>query len=335
MRSIKPIFVIVTIALMCMICSACLADTVIMQDGERRKGVVVEEHNDRIVLSGMEGEKQIMRTDTKNIIFDLKEQNLTSFADLYRDKGSYEKAHYYYVKALEVNPNYKKARDGFNYTGTYLQQASRRLKLDHIRRRNEGKEWNRESTVSTAPTEKINEAAKLKENLGIVLGADKEGISVSGIVPLSPAAAAGIKRGDILASVWSRSVSYMQPEEVIKRLLDPGVMDIKVAIIRSVKLNLDNASGKYSALIGAGLGFAEMEGLIVEKVIPGGLAEKARIKKNDLIMDVQGQPTRYMSLEKVDNTISSRKGKQLSLKIKRDVVMWKKFDKEKIPYRNT
>jgi C-terminal processing protease CtpA/Prc len=71
-----------------------------------------------------------------------------------------------------------------------------------------------------------------------------------------------------------------------------------------------------------------MEGLMVEKVADAGVADLAGIKKGDIVIEIQGQPTRYMSLKSVEGIINSRKGDTLSLKTKRDVVIWKKFKAE-------
>ena len=300
------------------------ADTVVMSDSERLKGVIVEDYGDRIVISTMEGEKQVMRKNIQRVIYDLEEQNLTSLANFYQDRGMYKEAHYYYEKALAVNPDYEKARDGLNYVGTYLRQTGRRMKMKHIQRRNEDKKW-MEGVRDENPR---SGKERVRETLGIELEDVEGSFKIVEVAPASPAARAGIKRRDVLLSVWGRSIKYTPTSEVMKELLTPGVMDIKVTIGRSFILNLRSGMGGYSSFVGIVFGFSEMKGLIVEKAADAGVADLAGIKKGDIVTEIQGQPTRYMSLKSVEGIINSRKGDTLSLKTKRNVVIWKKFKAE-------
>jgi tetratricopeptide (TPR) repeat protein len=80
------------------------ADTVIMKSRERVKGVVVEEYSDRVRISTMEGEREILKNGIERIVYDLEEQNLTNLADFYMDRGMYKMAYHYYEQALNVNP---------------------------------------------------------------------------------------------------------------------------------------------------------------------------------------------------------------------------------------
>ena len=111
-KSVKKIFLLIVFVqsiLVYSVIAELYADIVVMNEGEELKGVVVEEYDDRIMLSTIDGEKQVMRKDIKKVIFDLEEQNLTSIGDFYQDNKRFEKAAYYYKRALIVNPNYKKA----------------------------------------------------------------------------------------------------------------------------------------------------------------------------------------------------------------------------------
>jgi len=319
---IKCLIVVLSVSFV----SHAYSDTVVLKNNQRIKGVVVEDYKDRIVLSTMDGEKQIMRNDIKRIIFDLEEQNLTNMADQYQDKNMHEKAYYYYSKALEVNPEYKKARDGINFVSTHLQQKGRMQKLGHIKMLNEEKFGKREEKPEIDNKETQEDQKKLKDSLGIVLKNIDQSFEIEEVVYKSPAYEAGIKKEDILLATWGRAISYMEPREVVQRLVNAGVMDIQVTLERSYMLNLKNMRGNYENVIGMKFGFSEMEGLIVSKVYPGGVADKAGIKKGDVVFVIQGESVRYMSLRDVSRIINARKGDTLSVVMKRDVVMWKKFE---------
>ena len=51
------------------------ADTIIMKDRTRMKGLVVDEYVDRVSLSTIDGEKYVFRKDIDRIEYDTPEQN--------------------------------------------------------------------------------------------------------------------------------------------------------------------------------------------------------------------------------------------------------------------
>lgn len=298
------------------------ADTIVMKNNEHIKGVVVEEYKDRFILSTADGEKEILRDRIRNIIFDLEEQNLASLGDFYQDRGLFRKAYYYYGKALELNPDYKKAKEGLNYAGTHIQQTGRMKKLSHIQRLNEQAKWKKGISTSSDSGSMEDE---IRDNLGIALKNVKESFEISNVVSGSPASKAGIHKGDIILAIWGRSISYMSPIEVLEKLAAPGVMDIQMTFSRRIMVNLPNIGGSYENLLGAKLGFSEMDGLVVEELCPTGAASKAGVKKDDVVSGLQGRSTRYMPMNDVVRMINSGRGDTIFLQIKRDVVLWKKF----------
>ncbi len=301
------------------------ADTISMKGGERIKGVIVEEYKDRVVISTVDGEKEIMRDKIGNVIFDLEEQNLTSLGDFYQDRRMYKKAYYYYNKALEVNPNYKRAKDGLNYVGTYIQQSGRMRKLSHIQRLNE--EGLAKKEIRTFG--RSDAKSSLNNDLGFSLKTKEGAFVISGVALNSPAADAGVKNGDRLTALWGRAIGYMQPGEVEEKLNASGVMDVQLTVERSYMLEVVEGMGGYYDLLGIKLGFSEMEGLVVEEVAVGSAADIAGIQKGDFVVSVQGKTTRYMALDTIAKMITSRKGDTISLETKRDIVIWKKFRADK------
>lgn len=323
MSESRSIHIILSIAILLCFIGAIVSvgDTIIKKDGERLKGVVVEDYRDRIVLSTMDGEKEVMKSGIKNIAYDLEEQNLTNMAEMYQDRGMYKTAHYYYGEALKINPEYKKAREGLNYTAGLAQQTSRRRKLDHISRMNEEKVFRMGGPVDEEPSEK----ERLKKTLGIELD-DVEGYyKIASVIPNSAAARGGLEKGDMIIAAWGRTISYMQPGEVMKKLLNVESVEVRLTIERTVTMDLANLKGNYPGVIGVQFEFSEMEGLIIKDVTDKSPADEAGIRKDDQLMEVEGESTRYMALGEVESIIKSRRKKTLSLKIKRDIVIWKKF----------
>ncbi|MDP8292712.1 MAG: hypothetical protein P9M04_02745, partial [Candidatus Orphnella occulta] len=60
------------------------ADTVCLKDGGQVQGIVVENYQQSIVLSTINGEKRFDKVDVKDILYDKKEQNLVKLGDYYQ-----------------------------------------------------------------------------------------------------------------------------------------------------------------------------------------------------------------------------------------------------------
>jgi len=93
-----------------------LADAIYLKDGKEVKGIVVEEYADRVVISTYEGEQMLPKSDIDNIEYDFVEQNLVKLGDRYKERHEFEKAYFYYEKAIKTNPDYKVARERMNYS---------------------------------------------------------------------------------------------------------------------------------------------------------------------------------------------------------------------------
>lgn len=298
------------------------ADTVIMKSRERIKGVVVEDYADRVVISTADGERELSKDSINRIIYDLEEQNLTSLGDFYQDRGMYKTALYYYEQALQANPDYRQAREGRNYSATFLQQADRIRKMEHVQRMNEERLWRQGDFSDAGPSDQD----RLRQILGITLKDTGGSFEIIEVMRGSPADEAGLKRGDTILSAWGRNITYMRPEEVIKRLISPEVMEVRMSVRRSVMLDLEGARGNFSAMTGLQTEYSEMEGLMVSGVHPESPATRAGMKEGDFILSVQGESTRYMPMSDMENIVRGRRGETLSFEIKRDIVIWKKIE---------
>lgn len=302
-------------------CGTALADTVIMQDGLEIKGVIVEDYIDRVVISTIDGEHELMREDIRQIIYDLEEQNLKAFGDRYRDKSRYSQAYYYYKKALEINPDYQKARDGLDFAANYLQQRGRLDKLRHIEDLREGDRWRR--GLPDEDPQDISEA--LREVLGLGFSEDKDLFRITHIVANSPAAETSLVPGDRLASCWGRYVKYMRPEDVYEKLLHPGAVKVNLTFEREALPELRSGTGSAFELLGADLTHERLTGLKIDSVHNNGPAKEAGLKEGDTVHYIQGFSTRYMPKGEIEEIIRSRAGKTLSLKIERAETLWRAF----------
>ncbi len=311
------LFVILSLAFY----KSALADTVIMRDGREIKGVVVEDYTDRIVISTIDGEHELMRDDIRQIIYDLEEQNLKALGDHYRDRSRYAQAYYYYKKALEINPGYQKARDGLDFAANYLQQRGRLDKLRHIEDMREGDRW-RMGLPDEEPQE-IREV--LRSVLGLGFGDEQDRFLVTDIVAGSPASESSLAPGDRLASCWGRRVKYMHPEDVYEKLLHPGAVKVNLTFERETLPELGSDSTSAFELLGARFRHERLTGLKIDSINADGPAKKAGLREDDMVHYIQGISTRYMPEKEIEEIIRSRAGKTLSLKIERAETLWRAF----------
>jgi predicted metalloprotease with PDZ domain len=298
-------------------------DTVIKKDREKVKGVIVEEYKDRIVLSTMDGEQKIMKSDIDNISYDLEEQNLTRMGDLYQDRAMYQEAYYYYNQALKVNPNYKPAREGVDYSGSMLQQFSRKMKLEHINRMNEEKAWR-----SGVKIEEGDIADQVNKVLGFSIEPFGANFKVSEVRKASPASDAGLKEGDIIVALWGRMTGYTRPEDLMTKIMAAEVMEVRFTILRGIVINVPASGGSLSAMLGTDITYSETEGFEVTGVVPESEAWKKGVVEGDILVEIEGVSTRYMPLEELERSVEDKRGEPVSFSVKRDISIWKRFEKK-------
>jgi membrane-associated protease RseP (regulator of RpoE activity) len=299
-------------------------DTIIKKDRERIKGVIVEDYTDRVVISTMDGELEILKSDVADINYDLEEQNLTSMGDLYQDRARYQEAYYFYKQALSINPHYKSAREGLDYSGSMIQQFGRKLKLDHISRMNEEHSWH-----SGVQVQEESKEDRLRRVLGFAVAPFGANFRVTEVKQGSPSYAAGLEPGDVIVAVWGRMVGYSKLEDFLSRVVSEELMEVRLTILRDVELDLAGASGNINSLMGAGIAYSESEGFDVTGVVSGGASEKAGLQPGDVIMEIEDESTRYMTLKDMEHCLGKKKDSYAVVKIKRELSIWKGFDKKK------
>ncbi|MFA6636968.1 MAG: PDZ domain-containing protein [Candidatus Omnitrophota bacterium] len=321
MKFIKTIAKAVITAFFCVLLAETFyGDVVITKDREKIKGVIVEEYKDRVVISTLDGEKEILRRDIANINFDLEEQNLVSMGDLYQDRAMYQESYYYYRQALEVNPNCKSAKEGLDYSGSMLQQFERKMKLNHIKRMNEENAWR--MGVKT-PEENIEE--EFRRGLGFSVEPYKANFRVTDVQRLSPAYEAGLIEGDIIVALWGRMVGYSRPEEFVSRIMSSDVIEVRLTIERGLEIELEDTSGNLTSLMGMNIAYSETEGFEVMSVAEGGRAARAGIIAGDIFTEIEGNSTRYMPLSDMERVFMEKMGSSVNVTIKRDISIWKRF----------
>jgi len=296
--------------------SPAAADVVYLNDNAEERGIVVEEYADRVVISTYDGEKSIFKKDIRKLIYDLPEQNLVKMGDKYLARREYERAYFYYEKACKVNPEYDLARDKMNHVMGFLFRKREQAKLQDVKRRKELESW--------PPVPASSKKESLNESIGLRVVGEDGNIKITKVRGDSPAFKSGLRPGDTLVSVWGRFTRYMNREDIERLLLEETFGEIKLCISRKIKLKKNTARSKsYGDIIGGRMKILP-RGLTLTDLKKGGPAEKAGLMKNDLIVALNGEGTRYMPFEEAVKIIENRNNNAVVFDVRRDVTVWRK-----------
>jgi len=292
------------------------ADTIYTKDNKEIKGIIVEEYGDRILISTVDGERSLMKSELRELYFDTEEQNLIKLAELARDRGDLIKAFVYYDKAFKVNPDSKAAKDGIVFLQGYLFKKDMAKKEQDINRRNEYEARGAGPAVIKTEEEKLaGDIEKLRKTAGIELQQDGTITLIKNVVGESPAYQAGMRKGDLLIAVWGRLVKYLSLQDVVELLLEKTSLETKCTIERSIDSGSRDLGADFKMLF---------DGMTISNIKEGSPAADAGFKTGDIIAQINGSLTRYMPLKKALELIKRSKGGTVRLTFRRDLVIWGK-----------
>lgn len=311
-------YLVIIIMLIPLTTTILYADTVIMKDRAKIKGLVVEEYVDRITLSTVDGEKNIFRKDIERIEYDTPEQNFMQLGRAYDAKGWYDKAAFYYKKAMEMNPDYKEAREAYLASHAKMWRQEERMTRKELERQRMVIDW-QEKRDKKSPSPGKDKAGLLKDILGISL-VEKDGIfTIDEVRPHSSAARAGIQKGDLLMAIWGKYIRYNKVEEVTDELLGPKYSEVRVVVERKISIPTKDINENLYKSLGILLDF-EYEGLIIKDAVAGKAGESAGLKKGDFVIAIDKNITRYLPLDSVIALINSAKNnKDIMFTVRRTI----------------
>jgi C-terminal processing protease CtpA/Prc len=228
--------------------------------------------------------------------------------------------------AAKINPLSKQAKDGMTFLQGYMFRKEEARKADDVKRRGAIEEYGALGTAIVEEGELKQDAASLRESLGITLNI-KDGFPVVGsILKNSAAYEAGMKKDDILVSVWGKLTGYMSQRDVFAILLEKASLEQKCVIERTVSVRKAGKGGIFSSVDGLiGANFAmELDGLTISSVKDDGPAKKSGLFKGDLIAAIDGKPTRYMPINKAVELVKSGKNSNVKLTFRREITLWRR-----------
>jgi len=307
------------------IATSLYADTVIMKDRKRIKGLVIDEYVDRIKLNTVNGERNIFREDIERIEYDTPEQNFMQLGRAYDTKGLYDKATFYYKKAMEVNPDYKEARESYLASHAKMWRQEEKRTRKELQWQSMVKDWwkNRNKKTTFLPQDK---KLLLKKILGISL-VETDGIfTIDEVLAHSTAAKAGIQKDDMLAGIWGKLIRYSKMEEIVNELIGPKHSEVRILVEKKIPVSIDGSEKDLYKELGILLSF-EYEGLIIKDIVTGERGESTGFKKGDLVVAIDKTVTRYFPLDSVIALINSAKNnREVVFIVRRNITLRREAD---------
>jgi len=302
-------------------CLPVYADTIQLKDGQELKGLVVEKHEDRIILSTEKGEMPVLKNAIQKINYDDPEQNFLQMGESHEAVQRWGEALAYYQKALEVNPNFEEAQKAVVRVRNHFWAESAAGPKNEIEKRQALYDtWGTGGTTKVFPKKHASaDADSLREGLGVELGSKGDWVGLSQVFSKKDAALAGLKKNDRLVAIDGKSIRYLTPELVREKMLSPRYSSFILEYERDCQLM---KTGLEKELVDFGLGLKlEYEGVIVQKVEKESAASHAGLKEQDLLITVDGQSIRYLPLEKLIGVIQGAKNHTVLFSVRRSAML--------------
>jgi len=299
------------------------ADTVVLKNGESVKGLILDEFSDRIVVSTVEGEKILMKSEIRSAAYDEEVKAIMQKARNCAKKGKYFKAYQLYEQAAMMDPELEEAGERRDHMRNYLEVKTREDLIEKINFNNEQR-----SGISPEGAD-----AELGRELGLALGDGEKYPVIKGVS--ADAAYAGRIRpasGDSIVSVWGQMTAYMDRQDVASELLSSG--EVRFEIERTVRVVLGEYTPlvdglvfpRYKGVVGGAVTLTK-KGLVVSDVFAAGPFRDAGIMPGDHICRLDGRNIRYVPVGEILDFFVGKQGQSIDVVIRRDVIAWKKDDR--------
>lgn len=298
------------------------ADTILLKNRKEIKGLVVETHADRIILSTEKGEIPILLTGIRDIKYDAPEQNFFKAGKSYEAEHKLGQALAYYEKALEVNPNFEEAKMAALGVRNRFWATSVEGPRNEIEKQQavyDAWEKGTASAEDAIKKKEIEQTDLVKERLGITLQKTGDWTRIENLDSSKPAFLTGLRRNDRLVSTDGDSLRYMNVETVRKNLLIPRYSNFNLEFDRDYFLKKNDASDRMKDL---GLKLVlRYQGVIIQEIKEGSIADTTGLKVQDLLTHVNGVATRYMPLRKVIGLIEDSKQEKIVFTVRRSAML--------------
>ncbi len=304
--------------------SPAFADTVHYKNRNELKGLVVEKHADRIILSTEQGELPIMLKDIAKIDYDDPAQNFVELGKKSEAENSLGVALAYYEKAVELNPNHEEAkRAALSVRNRFWASNNERPLSEVEKQQNIYDSWGTGRPIDEVTRARSSEqVVSLKTGLGLTLEKKGDWVRLTNVDSKKDGFAAGLKKNDRLVSIDSQSLRYLTEPVVAAKLLAPRLTNCSLELERDIYIRVPDEGTGLKAL-----GFKlklEYEGLFVRGVKKDSPAQRAGLRDGDLVVRIGDAATRYLPIQKAVDLIQQTDEEGVPVTIRRTTLFARK-----------
>ena len=166
--------------------------------------------------------------------------------------------------------------------------------------------------------EKVIAEKKERGGIGVRINWVSDGIKILDVSPRLPAGKAGVKSGDLFVEISGRTTKNMSIEETVKLLRGKPGTYIEVIIERKLSIVRKKIPGTNFAGVGCSLAMEE-RGLRINDVQSEGPAERAGVRKGDIIVKLENKDIKGVPFSELVDKIRGREGTTLIVTIRRNV----------------
>ncbi len=159
-----------------------------------------------------------------------------------------------------------------------------------------------------------------KAGIGISPDIKEEGLTITNIIKGAPAERAGLHIGDHIAAIDDESTRYLTLTESVRKMAGKEGTRLSLTIRR--RLNLVRGKFEYKKPEPRGIGAKVSQvhnGIKIISPLPDSPAERAGLKKDDLLTRIEGRPLANMSFKKAVKLLRGAPGTDVSVTIERPV----------------
>lgn len=266
------------------------SDTLIFEDGEEKRCVILEETSEEFRVMTLEGERVFRKSDIESVIREDQMDNLLLLAGINKKRGQVQRAYYLYQRALQRDPenetairNLKEMESDFRYSSSEKWVAAfQRFSGEEL----EEKDDSRVLLENAAVTE------ELFQKKGIVLFSESGRVKVSFISDNSPFREHGIWENDTVVSVNSSSVDYLGLYDVADLIVEKSKAG-KITFERTIwvwRESYETTMAREKLIDIAGFRLSEEDGkCMVEELRSDSSFARRGMREGDRIVKIGGK----------------------------------------------
>lgn len=277
-------------------------DTIILKDGRKIEGFILEEKKDSYVVKISIGTVTFNKTDISEIKRLPPEENYLTFGNQFMVNQNYDAALEQYKKALEINPQFQPAKNAIAQIEKLKAEAEERKRAE----------------LEKKEKELLAKKEKAKGAFGAELGIINGELNVIKSERDSAAEKAGIKASDTIVQIDELTPKDKSFEEILNYLLKSDKTSYKFTVQRNVVLTRKRIEYQKRPLVGVGIFLdVDQDGLLISSIITGEPADLAGLKVKDRIIAIDNTPTKGISLDQVSALIGGSEATNVKLTIQR------------------